>query len=144
MSEEVEQSEAVEVIAESATVENESSTQENDAIESETVEETVPLYRLKKETRKYRETERSLKDSNKKLAALEAQLELQSKQQLKEPSLSDEDVDYDEDKLKAKTSAYNKQEMINLLDERENVKKNAKQKQENDDLMTSLDDEVNS
>lgn len=101
MSEEIqEQSEVVEVQTESATVENESSTQLNDVeVETETVEESIPLSRLNKEVYKKHEAKREVKSLKEQNAELRSKLNLQTVETTKRPTLEDEDIDFNQDLL---------------------------------------------
>lgn len=104
------QSEAEEIQTEAATVENETSTHELDAINEsdgnesfeEKTEDTVPLSRLNKEVYKKHEARRKAKAMEEKYAELEAKMQMQNVESIKKPSLSDEDIDYDEEVFQEK------------------------------------------
>ena len=85
------QSEAEEIQTEAATVENETSTHELDAINEsdgnesfeEKTEDTVPLSRLNKEVYKKHEARRKAKAMEEKYAELEAKMQMQNVESIK-------------------------------------------------------------
>ena len=82
----LEESKVEEVITESAPVEKETSTQINDAIKSEKVEENVPLSRLNKEVYKKHEALRGSAAKDKTIAELKEKLTFQNSESIKRPS----------------------------------------------------------
>jgi vacuolar-type H+-ATPase subunit I/STV1 len=128
MLENQEKSEVVETQTESATVENEQSTQENDA---EIVEKrTVPEDRFKQVYAQKKQQER-------KIAELEQQLQNNQapiKQDTKAPSL--EDFDYDQEKFNAASVDYQVEQQFKKRDKQASEQK--QQKKQND-LLSAFD-----
>jgi len=135
-------SQVEEIQTESTTVKNESSTPENDVIESATepTQEHIPLARLNKEVFKKHEAKREADALRIQNAELQAKLDSQPQLLAKKPDMFDEDIDHDQD-------IYNEKLLDWKLDQRDAKRQSdqakKKQVQSSNDLKNAFDVKAN-